>query len=121
DVEGDAAERSFRKTGLQACPVFAAVGGLPDAAAGAAAVHAARGASALIRGGVEDLIIRRIHHEIVRARVVVCFQHLVPRLATVGRFVHAALAARSPEAAGRGDEYGVVVPRIDRDAVDMAR
>src|SRR5204862_7713940 len=32
DVEGDAAERSFRKIGLQACPVFAAVRGFPDTA-----------------------------------------------------------------------------------------
>ena len=56
---------------LQTRPGLAAVGRLPDAAARAAAVHAARRAPALIGRRVEDLAVRRVHHQVVRAGVVV--------------------------------------------------
>ena len=121
DVEGDAAERSVGKPVLQPRPGLAAVGRLPDAAARAAAVHAARRAPALVGRGVEDLAVRRIDREIVGAGVVVDLQHLLPGLAAVGRLVDAALAAGPEQRAGGGDEHRVVVARIDDDAVDVPR
>src|SRR5262249_6726490 len=78
-------------------------------------------AAALVGRRVEDLIVHRVHHQIVGSGVIVHLEHLRPRLAGVSRLVDAALAARPPQAAGRGHEHDVVVPRIDQDAVDVAR
>ena len=112
---------SFGNALGQPLPGVAAVGRLPDAAARPAAVHAARGAAPLIHRRVENPVVGRIHHEIVRAGVVVHLQRLLPGPAAVGRLVDAALAAGPEQAAGRRDEHDVVVARIDDDAVDEAR
>ena len=58
DVDGDAPERALGQAALEAGPRVAAVGRLEDAAAGAAAVHAARRSPALIHRRVEDLAVR---------------------------------------------------------------
>src|SRR5262249_17863090 len=82
DVEPDPPERTTREAvALEPRPVLAAVGRLPDAAARPSAVHAARRAPPLIRGRVENLAVGRIHHQVVRAGVVVDLQHLLPGLA----------------------------------------
>ena len=120
NVDADASERSLGDAALQPRPRLAGVGRFPDATARATAVHAACGAAPLIRRRVEDLVVGRIHHEVVGARVVVDLQDLLPRLAAVDRFVDPALAARPPEAAGRRDEDDVVCSRIDDDAADVA-
>jgi len=118
-VDADAAERTVGNAGLQSRPRFSGVSRFPETAAGAAAVHAAHGAPALIHRRVENPVVRRIHHEIVGSGVVVNLQDLLPGLAAVDRLVHAALAAGTPEAARGGDEDNVVVARIDHDAVDV--
>ncbi len=120
DVDRDSSERAVRDAvALHPRPRVAAVGRLPDAAARAAAVHAARGAAPLVGGCVDDLAVRRVHRQIVRSGVVVDLQHLLPGLAAVGGLVDAALTARSPQAARRRDEDDVVVARVDGDAMDV--
>src|SRR5207247_8700191 len=98
DIDGNSAERSVRKAAaLEPGPRLAPIDGLPDAATGSAAVHAAGSAAPLVRRCVQDLIVRGVHDEIVRAGVIVNVQHLFPRLAAVDRLVHAALATRSEQ------------------------
>src|SRR5262249_10148786 len=122
DVDGNAAKRPLGEAvALDLRPFLAAVGRLPEPAARAAPVHAAGATPPLVHRRVEDLIVRRIHHEIVGAGVVVALEHLLPLPAAVGRLVDAAIAARPPQTSGCGDEDGVVVPRIDHDAVDELR
>src|SRR4029079_9912840 len=121
DVEADAAERSFGQAGLQPRPRVAAVGGLPDAAARTDAVHAARGAPPLIRGGVQDAVVGRVDDQVVGAGVVVDLQRLLPRLAAVGGLEDAALAAGAEQRPGRRHPDDVVVARVDDDAVDVLR
>ena len=118
DVDRDAPERSVEDAALQLRPGLAAVGRLEDAAAGAAAVEAALRPPPLIHRRVEDLAVRRIDRDFVRAGVVVDLERLLPGLAAVGRLEDAALAAWSPQAAGRRDKDDIVVARVDDDAVD---
>ncbi len=122
DVERDAAQRRLiENTALDARPRLAAVGRLPDTAARAAAVHAARRPPPLVRRRINDLAVRRIDHQLVRAGVVVDLEHVLPGLASVGRLEHAAFAARAPQAAGGRNQHHVGVARIDGDAVDVLR
>src|SRR5207245_9070667 len=120
DVDSDSSERAVGNAALQPRPGFAGVGRFPDAAARATAVHTAGGAPALVGRGVEDFVVRRVDHEIGRARVLVHFQRLFPRLAAVGRLIYAALAAGTPQTALRCHVYPVVVARVDDDAADVA-
>ena len=121
-IDGNAAQRAVGPAvALHARPALAAVNRFPQTAAGTAAIHAARRPPPLIRRRVQNLVVRRVHHQIVRAGVVVDLHHLLPALSAVGRLVDSALAAGAPQAAGGGDEHDVVVARIDHDAVDVAR
>ena len=119
DGQADAALGPGRQPGFDARPGLAGVGGLPDAAAGTAAVHAPLLPPALVGRGVERLVVQRIHHQVGRPGVVVHVQRAGPGLAAVGGLVDAALAAGSPQVAGRGDVDDVEVDRIDDDAGDL--
>ena len=121
DIHGDASERPLRQAALELAPGGAAVRRLVEPAARAAAVHAARGPPALIHRRVQDLAVGRIHHDVVRAGVIVDLEHLRPGLAAVGGAVDAALAARAPQAPGGRHEHDVVVARVDDDPVDVLR
>ncbi len=66
-------------------------------------------------------MVGRVHLDLVRARVLVDLQDLLPRLAGIGRFVEAAVTARAEETALRRHEHDVVVLGVDRDAVDVER
>ena len=92
-VERDTAHLRSRQAALHSRPVVAAVGRLPHAAAGTAAVHAALRPSPLVGGREHDVGIGRRHHEIVGARLVINRQHALPALSAVCRLVHAAVAA----------------------------
>ena len=120
-VHGDAPEGTVGNPGLQSRPRLAAVGGFPEPAARTSAVHAARRPAPLVGGRVEHLAVGRIHHQIVRAGLVVDLQHLPPRLACVDRLVDAALASGPEERPGRRHEDDVVRARVDHDAVDVLR
>ena len=98
--------------------VLAAVGRLPQAAARAAAVEAPRRAPALVRRGVEHVRVRRVHHDIGEAGVVVDEVRVRPGLAAVGRLEQAALGVRPEQVAERGDVDDVRILRVDDDAAD---
>ena len=106
---------------LQTRPVFTAVNRFPQAAPRTAAVHAACRAPALIRRCVEDLAVGGVHHQIVRAGVVVDLENLFPAPATIRRLVNAAFTAGAEQIAGCRDEHDVGVARIDDDPVDVLR
>src|SRR5262249_47054709 len=92
----------------------------PDPALWTAAVHAALGPPPLISCRVEDLMIGRIHHQIIPAGVIVDLQYLLPRSAAIAGLVDTSLAARTPEATRNRDKDDILVPRIDGDAADVA-
>ncbi len=119
DVEPDPSERAGRDAVCQPRPGVAVIGRLPNPAPGPAAVHTALRAPPLIRRGVHGSAIGVGHHQVVRARIVINLERLLPGLAGVGRLEDAALAARSEQRAGRRDEHDVVVLRIDDDAIDV--
>ena len=96
------------------------VGRLPQAAARPAAVEAPRRPPALIRRGEQDVRVRRIHHDIGEAGVVVDELRIRPGLAAVGRLVEAALAVRPEQVPERGDVDDVRILRVDDDAADAS-
>ena len=116
-------ERLLRDAGIERdlLPRVAAVGGLPQTAAAAAGVHAPRRALELPHRREEDARIGRIDREVDRAGGVVEEEHLLPRLAAVGRAEDAALRVRSEGVAHRGDEHAVGVARVDDDVADLLR
>src|SRR5262249_15291051 len=119
DVDPDSAEWSGGKPVRQSGPCVAAVDRLPDAAAGTAAVDAARRSPPLTHRRIDRLRIARRHREIVRAGFIVDEQHSLPRLAAVGGLVDSAIAAGPEERTRRRDEDVVVVRRVDEDAPDV--
>ena len=77
-------------------PGGAAVGALPERAAGAAAVEAEGRAPALVAGGVEDRRIAPVHRHVGHAGVVVHVQRACPGPAAVACHIEPAVAARPP-------------------------
>src|ERR1019366_4002909 len=102
-------------------PALAAIARLPGRAAGPAAVEAAPAAAPLIARRIQRVGVARIHRDVRESRVVIDVLDLVPRLAPVGRLVHAAVRARSKQVAGHGDVHDVRVLWVDHDAGDRLR
>jgi hypothetical protein len=119
DVHGDSSERSFRNPAFEARPRLATIRRPPETAARTATVHATGRPASLIGRGVQHLTVRGIHCQIVRARVVVDLQHLLPRFAAIRGLVHAAFPACAEERARGCDEHRVVGARVDDDAIDV--
>ena len=117
--KADAALVAGGQTGGELGPSAAAVRGLVDAAPRAPAVEPPRAPQPLVSGGVQHFGIRGIHREVHDARETVHEQHLAPRLAAVRRLVHAAVGARRPQVAERGDVGDVRVRRMHPHATDV--
>src|SRR4029077_7646517 len=92
--DGDAvdADRPLGESGVagQLAPVVAAVGGLPDPGAGAAALQAVGGAAEIPHRGVEDARVGGVHREVDGAHPVIDEQHPLPVAAAVLGAVDAA-------------------------------
>ena len=118
-VERDAAVGAGRQSAAgELVPRLARVGALPDRAARAAAVEAARGAAALVARGVNDIRVDRIEDEVGEARVVVDELDVVPGLAAVGRLVDPALGIGSEQMPEHRRVHRVWILRVDDDARD---
>jgi hypothetical protein len=78
-------------------------------------------AARLPERGVEHVWIRRVHHELDRARRVISKEDFLPGLAAVGGLEHAAFGIRRPDVAERGHVRHVRVARIEHDARDLLR
>src|SRR6185436_18710065 len=76
-------------------------------------------ARALVRRGVEDVGVARVHHDLGDAGVLADEEHGVPRLAAVGGLVEPALAAGLPERALGGHVHHARIPRVDDDPADV--
>src|SRR5204862_2524619 len=90
DRQADASLVAGRNAVLELPPVLAAVDGLVDRAAGAAAVESERLAQALIRRRVEHARIARIDHDVGRAGELVDVEDLGPRASGIARLEDAA-------------------------------
>ena len=117
----DAAHVARRQALGQLRPRLAGVGRLEDAAFRPAADHLADRPPPLVRRREQDVRVLRVEHDVADARVRADRQDRRPRRAAVGRLVQAALAARRPERALRGDVDDVRVARIDQDLADVLR
>ena len=95
-------------------PGVAAVGGLPDAAARAAAAHLPRQALMIPERRVQDARVRRVHRQVARAaRCVHAMSTCVHVLPPSVRAEDAALRRALPAIALRGDVHEVGVRRVD--------
>ena len=117
----DAAEIAARKSGANATPGGAAVGGLVNAALRAAVDQRPGVAPALMRGCDEHVGIVRIHRDVADAGVLADVQDLRPVGAAVGRLVETAIAAGRPQRPVRRDVDDLRIARIDHDAADVLR
>ena len=103
-------------------PAVAAVGGLPDAAAGAAAADDPRRALVVPERGVEDARVGRIHGEVGGAAGrVLALQHQRPVLAAVDGAVDAAVGRAGPAVTLRGHVDDVRILRVHDDGGDLPR
>ena len=120
DVDADAADHRVAGKAVagQFRPALAAVGGLPQAAARAAAVEAPRRATALIRRRDKYVRIRRVHHDVGEAGFVVDELGVRPGLAAVAGLVEAALGVRSEQMPDRRDVGDVRILRVHDDPSD---
>ncbi len=119
DADPDPADLDRRQPLGQLRPLRAAVGRLVEPALGTAADQLSDRAAPLIRRGVEDVGVLRIHRDVGDAGVGADRQHRLPRLAAVGRLVEAAVAAGAPQRADGADVDDVGVARIDEDVLDV--
>src|SRR6185295_6189948 len=121
--DADDAERPLRQAGVlrQLRPGVAAVGALPQAGAGAAALEAVRRALHPPERGVEDARIDRVHLQVDGADFVAARQHALPALAAVLRTVDAAHLVWAEQVAEHGDVDEIGVLRVDADARDLPR
>src|SRR6185437_7068599 len=99
--DADVTDDARRQTGItcELGPVLAAVGGLEDAAARAAAHEQPRLAAGLPHRGVERVRIVGIHRQVAHAGGVVAEQYLAPRFPAVGGLEHTAFRVRRPDVA----------------------
>jgi hypothetical protein len=122
DVERDAPVGARRQAGAADLrPRPAAVDGLPQCAAGTAAVEAAAAPAPLVARRVQDVGVRRIDRDVGEPGVLVDEFDLVPGLAAVGGLEDAALRVRAEQMAGRRDIDRVGLLRINYDARDRLR
>ena len=119
DAPFDAARQSGSVRNI--LPGIAAIGRFPESAARAAAIHAPRLAADLPERSVEDTGIRRIHHDIGRARFRAARQHLLPRLAAIRRAIDAAFGVRPPEMAQRRYIGDIRIRRVNDNRSDVVR
>ncbi len=101
-------------------PRRAAVARHVDAAGRAAAVEIPGMDEQRPHAGIERVRIARVHREVRAAGLVVELQHLLPRLAAVGRAIDAALRLRLEQLPQRADEHAIRIVRVDDDAADVA-
>ncbi len=99
-------------------PGVSAVFGAVHRAAGATVVIELRLADALPHARIQHVRIVRPHDQIHAPSLAVDEVHQLPRRATVGGAVHAALRVRVPQQAHGGDEDPVGVRRVHADAAD---
>ena len=121
DGEADLPDVALRQADLELSPRLARVLALVDGRFGAAAHERSHGAPALIRGGIQDVRVRRVHLGRRHARVLRDLERDHPRLPAVSGLVEAALAARRPQRPLRGGIHDERVARIDQDAGDVLR
>ena len=74
----------------------------------------------LPRGGEQLLRVRRIHHDVDGAGVLVHEEHAFPRVPAVARPEHAALPLRAVAVALGSNVHDVRIPGIDHDASDAS-
>ena len=122
DIQADAAQHAAGQAPAELVPGLSGVGRLVDAAARASQVERPGQALLVVRGGIEDLRVLRIHDEVGRAdhpAVGLDLERLGPGLAAVDRLVDAALVVRGIEVAQRRHVDDVGVHRVDDDAADV--
>src|SRR5512132_2769459 len=102
-------------------PGQAAVGGLVEAAAGAAAFEVPGLAANLVERRVDDAGVIGVEDDVDGARVLVLVENLLPRLAAVGGAEDAAFRVRAEGVADRRDQHDVRITRVDDDRADLAR
>ena len=106
---------------LDPSPTVATVRRLENSRVGAAGEQRPDVAPPLVRRGVHHVRVRRIELHVGDTRVLVDLQDRDPRLAAIGRLVHAPLPAGRPQRAFGGNQHDVSVPRIDEDLSDVFR
>src|SRR5262249_10541204 len=119
DGERDAAQLLLGQAGLELLPGLAAVGGLVDAALGAAVDERPDVPPALVGGVEQDVRVARGEDDVGHAGGRAGGDDLLPGLAAVGGLVEAAVPAGGPERALGGDVDDVGVARVDEDAADV--
>ncbi len=102
DGEADLPDVALRQADLELSPGLARVLALVDGRFRAAAHERSHRAPALIRGGIQDVRVRRVHLGRRHARVLRDLERDRPRLPAVSGLVEAALAARRPQRPLRG-------------------
>ena len=119
--DGDLPEHALRQPAVarDLGPRVAAVGGLEDAAALAAADELVRAADRLPEGREHDPRVRRVDREVDAAGRCAAGEDFLPGLAAVLRAEDAALGVRAVRVAERRDERGVGIARIDPDLSDV--
>src|SRR6185437_8946673 len=106
----DPPQRSARQAAArEPLPGLAAVGGFPNSAPRPAPVHAALRPPPLEGRGIEHLGVGHGQRQVIRARVFVPGQHVLPCRSAVGRLVDAAVAARPEQRSLRRHPHRVVV------------
>src|SRR5581483_3861249 len=121
NVETDSTQNAFaiwQTIAFQSRPGLAGVEGLPDSAARTAAIVSPGFALALIRSGVKDFAVDRVHHDVGEASVLINELDVVPGLAAISRFVNAAIFVRSEQVAHRSYVNNIGIFRISDDASD---
>ena len=111
----------FGQSGHDRFPSVAAVAGLPDATAGAAAVDFPGVADMVPEGGVQNTRVRRIHCQFTTTRVFIeAAKNEFPGLAAIFGAINAAVFGRPKGSALGGDVDQIFVGRMNADAGDGA-
>src|SRR5262249_46538259 len=121
DIKPYSPLRSFRDSFREFSPSPPSISGLINRAAVPASVKPPSRAATLICRCVNDFVIRRVHHQLRRAGVRISLQDIRPGQSTVRRFVHPALASRSPQTPQSRNINDVIIDRINDDPRDVLR
>lgn len=73
----------------------------------------------LIHRRVQHLVVRGIHGEVGRARLLIDEKRLLPSQPPIGGFIHTAFLVRAPKMARSRHIYDLVIHRVNDDAADM--
>ena len=119
--DADAAEDALGQAGIVAefFPGVAAVGGLPEAAVGAAALKGPGLAEELVDGGVEDLGVAGVDRKIDGSGAVALKEDFLPGFAAVAGAEDTAFRVGSGPVAHGGDVGDVGVFGVDLDGADL--